>query len=255
VILHSKHYPGPGPAIVVLHGLYGNHGNWAPQARQLAQDFNVYVLDARNHGLSAWTDSMRLDEMVKDVAETMEALGLPSAHVIGHSMGGKTAMLLALTQPQRVQSLSVIDIAPVPYKKVADGVLAALGELNLLALPSRAEADVKLSERIPEKAVRDFLLTNLQRNEQGGWRWRFNLAVLAEYFHEITAWPAELGSYSGPVLFIKGERSDYILPEYQAATLLQFPQAKFKVVNGAGHWVHSEKMDAVMRLIKNFVSP
>jgi esterase len=255
VILHSKHHPGPGPAVVILHGLYGNHGNWAPQARQLAQDFNVYVLDARNHGLSPWADSMRLEEMAKDVADTLDALGLPSAHLVGHSMGGKIAMLLALTQAQRVLSLCVVDIAPVAYLKAEGSILTALGELDLVTLQSRVDADAKLSERIREKSVRDFLLTNLQRNEQGGWRWRFNLPVLTGHFSEITAWPLGFGSYPGQVLFIKGELSDYILPAYQPVTLMHFSQAKFKVVNGAGHWVHSEKMEAVLRLIKNFVHP
>jgi len=251
--LHFKHYPGPGPTLLILHGLYGNQGNWAAQARQLAQVCNVYALDARNHGQSPWADTMSLTEMAADVADTMRALAVPKAHLLGHSLGGKTAMVLALSQPALVQSVCVVDIAPVTYPVASDGVIKALCALQLANIISRVDADNKLAVSIPEKFVRDFLLTNLQRSEDGGWRWRFNLPVLAASFRELTGWPEGLGSYAGAALFIKGERSEYILPAYQAATLQQFPQAQLKVVNGAGHWVHSEKPEAVLRLIQNFL--
>lgn len=240
--------------MLILHGFYGNQGNWAPQARQLAQDFNVYALDARNHGQSAWADTMTLAEMADDVATTMTALGLSSAHLIGHSMGGKTAMVLALTHAALVRSVTVVDIAPVAYPAASDGILKALQDIDLATLASRAAADGLLSASISEKQVRDFLLTNLQRGEDGSWRWRFNLPVLAAAFREVTGWPSGLGSYAGPALFIKGERSDYILPEHRAAVQRHFPHAQFKVVNGAGHWVHSEKPEAVLRLIRNFLA-
>jgi esterase len=250
MLLNYKHYAGPGEPMLILHGLYGNQGNWAPHARQLMQDFNVYALDLRNHGQSPWSDSMRLQELASDVAETMQALDIASAHVVGHSMGGKTAMLLALNHPARVRSLCVVDIAPVDYARSADGVIGALQALDLTTLESRADADARLAARIDEKAVRDFLLTNLQRGEEGGWRWRFNLPVLVRYFREVTGWPQGLGRYAGPTLFIKGERSGYILPEHQQAIQALFPDAQLKLVNGAGHWVHSEKPEAVLRLIR-----
>jgi esterase len=251
--LHFKHHPGPGPTLLILHGFYGNQGNWAPQARQLARDFNVYALDARNHGQSAWADSMTLPEMADDVATTMAALGLSSAHLIGHSMGGKTAMMLALTRAALVQSVTVVDIAPVAYPAASDGIIKALQGIDLASLTNRAEADAALSAGISEKPVRDFLLTNLQRADDGSWRWRFNLPVLSAAFREVTSWPSGLGSYPGPALFIKGERSGYIQPEYQAAIQQHFPHAQLKIVNGAGHWVHSEKTEAVLRLIRNFL--
>lgn len=251
--LYVKHHPGPGPALVILHGLYGNQGNWAPQARQLAQDYNVYALDARNHGQSPWADTMTLTEMAGDVADTMASLGLPTAHLIGHSMGGKTAMLLALTRPALVRSLCVVDIAPVPYPDAGDTIINALAGLDLSALASRADADATLALRIPQKFVRDFLLTNLQRNEDGSWRWRFNLQALTSSFREVTNWPEGLGSYAGPSLFIKGERSDYILPQHTAALQEQFPDERLEVVAGTGHWVHSEKPEIVLRLVKEFL--
>ena len=253
MLLHCKHHAGPGPALVILHGLYGNQGNWAPQARQLAQDYDVYVLDARNHGQSPWADKMGFADMAQDVADTMASLGLGNAHLIGHSMGGKTAMWLALTQPALVRSVCVVDIAPVPYPQAGDDVIRALNALELAALTSRADADTALAQNISTKFVRDFLLTNLQRSEEGSWRWRFNLAVLTAAFREITGWPANAGSYDGPALFIKGELSDYILPEHADAMRAQFPNGQLKTVNGTGHWVHSEKPDAVIKLIRNFL--
>ena len=251
--LNYKHHKGPGDPLIILHGLYGNQGNWAPQARQLAQDFNVYALDARNHGQSPWADTMTLAEMANDVAQTMAELGLQSAHLIGHSMGGKTAMKLALTNAAMVQSVTVVDIAPVAYPDAGDGIINALQGIALATLDSRGEADSLLSTAVGEKSVRDFLLTNLQRGDEGNWRWRFNLPVLSSSFREVTSWPSGLGSYAGPALFIKGERSDYILPEHQSALQRHFPNAQFKIVNGAGHWVHSEKPEAVLRLIRNFL--
>lgn len=253
MLLNCKHHAGPGPAVVILHGLYGNQGNWAPQARQLSQEYDVYVLDARNHGQSPWADTMSFADMANDVADTMASLGLARAHLIGHSMGGKTAMWLALTQPALVRSLCVVDIAPVPYPQAGDGVIRALNALDLATLASRADADAALAQSISVKFVRDFLLTNLQRSDDGGWRWRFNLAVLTAAFREITSWPANAGSYAGPTLFIKGELSDYILPEHAEAMRTQFPNGQLKTVNGTGHWVHSEKPEAVLKLIRNFL--
>lgn len=252
--LHHKQYSASGMPLVILHGLYGNQANWSVHARQLAEHWAVYAFDARNHGQSPHAESMLLEEMAADVTETMAALGITSAHLLGHSMGGKTAMVLALQQPQRVQSLVVVDIAPVDYRKAHDGVLQALLDLDLAALQSRAEADQLLAQSIPEKAVRDFLLANLQRGAAGGFQWRINLPVIARSFTALTGWPASDAVYEGPVLFIRGESSDYILPEYRQQMLQYFPNATSKTVTDAGHWVHSEKPEAVQQLIRDFLN-
>jgi esterase len=251
--LQYKQHSEGGAPLVILHGLYGNHANWSAHARQLAEHYAVYAFDARNHGQSPRAGSMLLQEMATDVADTMDSLGLTSAHVLGHSMGGKTAMLLALHQPQRVRSLIVVDIAPVAYKRGDDDVLQALVTLDLTALQSRAEADIKLAELIEGKATRDFLLTNLQRGDDGSFQWRINVPVIAQYFSELTGWSDSDLVYDGPVLFIDGERSDYILPEHHAAMRRYFPRAMLKTVANAGHWVHSEKAEAVQRLVGNFL--
>jgi esterase len=257
VILYSRKYEAvPGqrrPVLLVLHGLYGQQGNWATHACALAEDFTVYALDARNHGQSPHADSMTLPEMARDVSDTMDALGLAQAHLLGHSMGGKIAMLLALLQPARVQSLLVVDIAPVAYARGDVQVLQALLGLDLAALASRNAADEQLAAHVHTAAVRDFLLTNLVKESDGGFRWRFNLPVLARSFGEIIGWPELRGPYGGPVLFIKGANSDYILPEHQQATLHLFPRARLKTVQGAGHWVHSEKAETFRKLARDFL--
>lgn len=252
--LFSKQYSADGAPLIILHGLYGNQANWATHARQLASRYAVYAFDARNHGQSPHADSMRLDEMAADVVETLDSLDISRAHVLGHSMGGKTAMLLALRAPQRVGSLVVVDIAPVAYEKGADPVLNALLALDLTTLQSRNAADVKLAERISSKAVRDFLLANLQRSADGAFQWRINLPVIRDYFNEVTSWPDTKSVYEGPVLFIRGEKSDYVLPEHYEAMRRQFPQGVLKTVANAGHWVHSEKPEAVQRLVGNFLA-
>ncbi|MES2624152.1 MAG: alpha/beta fold hydrolase [Pseudomonadota bacterium] len=251
--LHYKQFSSEGAPLVILHGLYGNGGNWAAHARQLSSEFAVYTFDARNHGQSPRASSMLLTEMAADVVETMQALELESAHLLGHSLGGKTAMLVALQAPSVVQDLIVVDIAPIAYNKQDDEILAALCALKLENLQSRAEADAKLAEDIASKGVRDFLLTNLQRDEAGKFSWRINLPVIAENFTQLTGWPERDKVYEGRTLFIKGSESRYILPEYEQQTVAQFPNASLKVVTGAGHWVHSEKPEAVQKLIRNFL--
>lgn len=251
--LNSKQYSEQGEPLVILHGLYGNQANWAWHARELEAHYAVHVFDARNHGQSDWAPTMKLSEMADDVAETMTALGLDSAHVLGHSMGGKTAMLLALQQPQRVRRLIVVDIAPVSYGKNENAVLKGLSAVDLASVQSRADADAQLAVWVQNKAVRAFLLTNLLRDADGRYHWRINLPVIQQFLGPVTDWPPGQGSFAGPVLFIKGETSDYILSEHREATLRQFPQASVKIVLGAGHWVHSEKPEAVLKLVLNFL--
>lgn len=251
--LYSKQYSDSGEPLVILHGLYGNQGNWSAHARQLAVYYAVYALDARNHGQSPWAESMSLDDMATDVADTLDSLGLRDAHLLGHSMGGKTAMLLALRQPQRVRSLVVVDIAPVAYARTDDPVQDALAALDPANLASRSEADAQLAEHIQSKPVRDFLLTNLQRSDTG-FQWRINVPVIRAYFDEITSWPAIETPYTGPTLFIRGETSDYILPEHHDVMRRLFPNGTMKTVANAGHWVHSEKPEAVQRLVGNFLA-
>ncbi len=162
-------------------------------------------------------------------------------------------MLLALQQPALVRKLIVVDIAPVVYSKEKDVVLESLCAIDVDKLQSRAAADKYLAMYIDTKSVRDFLLANLQCTAQGNFKWRINLPVIAKYFSELIHWPDTIAVFDGESLFIKGDASNYILPAYQLQTLALFPQSRLKIVEGAGHWVHSEKSEAVQKLIHNFL--
>lgn len=258
MILHHRHFPcaaaEPGTPLLILHGLYGNSGNWASQARVLAQHREVFALDARNHGLSPHSETMDFPAMAADVAETMTAFGLQQVDLLGHSMGGKAAMQLALQQPGRVRRLVVADIAPVAYPRGDVNVLEGLCAIKPEKLASREDADAVLEAYVREKRVRDFLLANLQKEADGGFRWRFNLPVIRSAFRDIIGWPESDAQFGGPVLFIKGATSDYILAEHRDAILQHFPQARSKVVAGAGHWVHSEKPETFLKLVEDFLA-
>lgn len=251
--LYYRQYSSAGHPVAILHGVYGNQANWMPHARQLAEEFAVYSFDARNHGQSPWADSQSLEAMAEDVAETLEALGLKQVYLIGHSMGGKTAMLLAQRRPELVGKLVGVDIAPVNYHKSSDGIVEHLVAMPFADLQNRAQADEWLAEWVPEKGVRDFLLTNLVRDAEGRLSWRINLPVIRRDFGEVTGWPEAAGRYEGPTLFIRGGNSNYLPPKHEATTLAQFPHARIATVANAGHWVHSEQPEQVQRLIREFL--
>jgi esterase len=251
--LYYRQYSRAGHPVVILHGVYGNQANWLPHARLLAERFAVYGVDARNHGQSPWAQSQRLEDMMNDVAQTLEALALQQVYLIGHSMGGKTAMLLALRRPDLVGKLVGVDIAPVDYHKSDDGIVQHLLDLPLAELQSRTQADEWLAQWVPEKGVRDFLLTNVVRDAEGWLAWRINLPVIQRDFGEVAGWPQHSEKFEGPTLFIRGRNSNYLLPKYEAETLAQFPHARIATVPNAGHWVHSEQPEQVQRLLQEFL--
>ncbi len=250
--LYHKQYSDQGPPLVILHGLFGQQGNWGSQARELSESFSVYGLDARNHGQSPHAESMSYQEMAADVRETLDALNIQQAAFIGHSMGGKTAMQFALNWPERVSKLLVVDIAPVAYMSGPDRVLSALMRIDTASLASRAHADELLQADIPEKGIRDFLLTNLRREEEG-FQWRMNLKVIHASFNILRGGLTLQQPYQGETLFVKGERSDYLMSAYKDQILRSFPNAQIKVIPDTGHWVHSEKPEQFMKLARNFL--
>lgn len=255
--LFYKQYSTAGKPLIILHGMFGQQANWNVLAKAFAENFKVYSLDARNHGQSPHADSMSYSEMAEDVAQTMNAMGIPRADVIGHSMGGKIAMYLALNSPERVNKLVVVDIAPVNYESGPSQELSALQKINLDTLTNRQQADVILqNNEVSNKAIRDFLLTNLKRNSEGKFQWRMNLSVIAKDYPLLKSWDEDAvghSEFTGETLFIKGENSDYLLPEYTDQTLGLFPKAKVKVISGAGHWVHNEKPEHFFKVVQNFL--
>ncbi|MDZ7828009.1 MAG: alpha/beta fold hydrolase [Halofilum sp. (in: g-proteobacteria)] len=243
---------GDGPPLVLLHGLFGSNENLGNIARELVSDFTVIGLDLRNHGRSPHGDRMDYATMAGDVIDTLDANGLDSVAVLGHSLGGKTAMELALSAPDRVERLIVADIAPVAYDRRHDQELEALHALDLDAIGSRKDADEALADAIPNPAIRQFLLKNLARGDDG-FRWRIPLETIYSEYADIAAAPTSTGPYDGPALFIRGGESDYVTDEAETDIRERFPAARIETIPGANHWVHVDAPDAFLKLVSEFL--
>lgn len=252
MLLHT-HCTGSGEPIVLIHGLFGSYENLGIIARNLAEDYHVINIDVRNHGQSPHSDEMSYPLMAEDLLQTLDHLGLPKVSILGHSMGGKLAMAFALANPERVNKLILADVAPVVYPARHQQILAALNSVPLDKIQSRSEADKYLSQYINELGVRQFLLKSLH-NQDENFSWRFNLASLTEQYANIIGEPQQHGVFTGNCLFIKAELSDYILPEHKEHILAHFPNAKVKIIQGTGHWLHAEKPAVFTRLVQDFLS-
>jgi len=250
MLLHS-HRTGTGPPLLALHGLFGSHENLGVIARRLADRFSIVSMDLRNHGRSPHGSAMDLPTLAADVAETMDAQGIEAASILGHSLGGKVAMELALNAGERVRALVVLDIAPVAYGHQHDDELAAMRRLDPAQLGSRAGADRALAEAIPSAGVRQFLLKNLVRGDDG-FAWRIPLDTIAGQYREIAAAPSA-GHYEGPALFLRGGASDYVQAAQEAAVHERFPRARIETVPDTAHWLHVEAPDAVAARIGAFL--
>lgn len=245
---------GGGEPVVLLHGLFGAAQNWGTvQKRLAAGGRRVIALDLRNHGSSPWAEAMGYPAMAADVAETLAALDAPRAAVIGHSMGGKVAMALALMRPGAVARLVVADIAPVAHPPVLRPYVAAMRAVPLRPGLARREADAALAGAVPQPAIRAFLLQNL-RFEGDPPSWRLNLDAIAAAMPEIEGFPDLAGPYAGPVLVLAGARSDYVRPEHHALIRALFPAVRFATVPRAGHWVHSENPEGFLGLVEAFLA-
>lgn len=247
-------YGDTGRPLVILHGLLGSARNWTALAKQLGDSARVFALDLRNHGRSPWAEAMSFNAMAGDVAAFIERHELRPATVIGHSLGGKVAMRLALSHPSLVDRLVVVDVAPVAYRHSFAGYIEALRRIDLSALRRRTEADQALEQAIPEPGIRSFLLQNLVQSD-AGFSWRINLAALADNMSELMGFPVEpAAAYRGPTLFLAGGRSDYIGPEHEALIGRLFPQARHAVIEDAGHWVHAERPAEFIAQLQAFAS-
>ena len=243
---------GEGPGVVLVHGLYGSGTNFRRHAAWLAEQYRVLSPDLRNHGRSPHSAEMSYPAMAADLAALLDREGLAEATLVGHSMGGKAAMALALTRPQRVSALVVVDIAPVAYDHDQGAILEAMEAVDLEQVASRGDADRQLRDAVPEAGVRQFLLTNLERAD-GAWRWRLPLGILARAMPSILDFP-ELGSpYPGPALFLHGAASDYVQPRHQETIRRRFPEARLQALEGVGHWVHAEAPDAFETALREFL--
>jgi len=247
----------PGPPLVILHGLFGAKKNWGALQKQFARTRPVIAADLRNHGESPWSDAMDYDLMAGDVARLIEGrAGGGPVHLLGHSMGGKAAMMLALRRPELLASLIVVDIAPAPSQSAQLTHYAEmLRDLDLAPYARRSEVDAALKQAVPDDGVRAFLLTNLETGADG-LAWKPNLEALVETMPAIEDWPPLDGvdPYEGPTLFIAGGRSDYIGPHHQAEIDRLFPHAEVETIPDAGHWVHAEAPKAFMETVERFLA-
>jgi pimeloyl-ACP methyl ester carboxylesterase len=245
---------GQGAPLVLLHGLFGSARNWGAVQKALSTDYRVVALDLRNHGASPHTLGMDYAAQAGDVAETLATLGIKRAVVLGHSMGGKAAMMLALTRPELIERLIIADIAPRPYPPALRAVVAALQALPLHAGLTRQEADQALRGAVPEAPIRSFLLQNL-RFEAAPPSWRIGLAEIAAAMPEIEDFaPPPSARFEGPALAMAGALSTYIRAEDHAAFRALFPRISFVSIPRTGHWLHAENPEGFLAEVRGFLS-
>jgi esterase len=253
VALHARETGLPAaPPVLLLHGLFGSSTNWGRVSRALAGDWRVLVPDLRNHGQSPHAEPHDYPAMAADLVALMDRHSIDAATLVGHSMGGKVAMHLALTAPGRVARLAVVDMAPVRYTHDFDDVLAAFDAVDLDAIGSRADAEAAMAARIELPGVRAFLLQNLVRDPAGAWQWRLSLPALRRAQPDLLGFPdiAAGAAYVGPTRFIHGERSDYLQPAHEPRVRELFPNASVCTVAGAGHWVYAEAPDGFLDCLR-----
>lgn len=244
---------GQGQPVIVLHGLFGSSDNWMTQAKMLADHFAVYALDLRNHGQSPHSDAFDYQSMVDDVVEFCKDNQLANVVIIGHSMGGKVAMNLALLHPDLVRGIIVVDIAPRAYDLEHYVIAEGLNAIPTSDITTRQEADDVLARYVSDGETRQFLLKNLQRKQEGGFSWKLNLPVITEKLQNVGVKPLSTDTFTKPVLFIKGIRSAYIKDDDTAAIHQFFPNATIEHLD-TGHWVQAEApkefIESVVRWLK-----
>ena len=246
--LHRVEYPGPdAPPLLIAHGLYGSARNWGAIAKRLSKERPVIVVDMRNHGSSRWFGSHTYADMANDLAQEIA----PVSDVLGHSMGGKAAMVLALQNPGLVRRLIVADIAPVPYTHSQLPMIKAMEALDLDAVHDRKSADLALSDFVSDAAVRAFLLQSLDIKAK---RWTLNLKTLRRDMDRIMGFPDVQGTFPGPAFFLSGGESDYVARDHRSGIKARFPNARFAKIPGAGHWLHAEKPQAFIATVQAFLS-
>ena len=260
-----------GPRVVFVHGLFGQGKNWTTVAKGLADRHRVTLLDLPNHGHSPWTDRVDYVDMARLVADELEQLDEP-ATLVGHSMGGKVAMQLALRRPELLRALVVVDVAPTAYPESGGrtddpdeeaspfaAYIAAMRAVDLDQLTTREDAEAALRGAVPSRMVRSFLLQSLVREglgTAGGWRWRLNLEALARDLGHLRGFPEPPpgATFDGPVLWVAGANSTYVLPEDRARMDELFPAARLVRIKNAGHWVHSEQPDVFLETLRRFLA-
>ena len=249
--LFSQEY-GAGPPLVILHGLLGSLDNWHTLSKKFGTSFRVFAVDQRNHGRSPHSEILTFDAMAQDLAEFLDLQQIPSASILGHSIGGKTAMQFALSYPDRVDRLIVVDIAPRAYPRLHDEILGAMMSVDLLHPQSRQQVDGQLSKRITDLALRQFLMKNLGRDDSGRFFWRANLEVIDRSYTEIAREIKAAKPFKKPSLFLKSNQSSYVRESDTRSIRETFPNAQIVGVD-TGHWIHAEAPDRFFEIVLSFL--
>ncbi len=243
---------GSGEPLIILHGLFGSADNWFSITKELEDDFTIYLVDQRNHGDSPQSEDWNYKVMAEDLKELMEAEAISEAHLLGHSMGGKTAMTFALNYPEKVKKLIVADIAPRYYPIHHETILEGLNAVPIDSLKSRKEADDALSEYINNPGIKQFLLKNLARTD-GGFKWKVNLPVITGKIENVGEEVSSEKPFENPTLFMGGENSDYIQDKDKEDIDRLFPNSHLIYIKNAGHWLHAEQPKAVVDTVRAFL--
>lgn len=251
-MLNSESF-GTGTDIIFLHGLFGAGDNWRSVGRSLMENYRVHLLDLPNHGRSPWTDNPTLSALAEAVAQWAADNQLEHFHLLGHSMGGKVAMEMALNNyADKIISLTVVDIAPKRYEPHHQDVFKALKSIDFSAVNTRKEVEELMRPYVTDDGIRQFLLKSLFKQD-GRLAWRFNVDVLESKYDAVASAPQFTQPFEKPTLFIKGMNSKYIQAEDQSTIVEYFPNAKAKLIEGAGHWPHAEKPVAFTKILSDFL--
>jgi len=245
---------GEGAPLMIMHGLFGWKRNWSSIGKRLGKHAHVYTLDMRNHGLSPWHNDMTYDDMADDLQQFIDRHDLKNPVLLGHSMGGKAVMTLALRYPELLGGIIVADIAPITYTHDYDDHIKIMQGIDLSTITNRQQVDDILARSFEDVGLRAFLLQNLDRDETG-FRWRINLSSIKNHMQDILDFPkfGKNDKYVGPALFLKGGTSDYISNDSEITIKSLFPKATVETINNAGHWVHAEQPEAVIRYVQGFL--
>lgn len=247
---------GQGEPLVILHGMFGTLDNWQTVGKQLAEDFTVNIVDQRNHGRSPHNELIDYPSMSEDLRHFLESHWMFKAHIMGHSMGGKTAMQFALDHPDMVDKLVVVDIAPKRYPGGHEKILEALLALDLNQIEDRKDAEDFLKKRLPNEKESTilFLMKNLSRTKEGSFEWKMNFQAIYNHYEDILDKVKGNTPFKGDTLFLRGEHSKYILDDDWDAILQLFPNAELETIKNAGHWVHADQPEALLDSVRLFLA-
>ena len=251
--LAYKKYGNHPRNLIILHGLFGTLDNWHTLATQFSASFTVWTIDQRNHGKSPHSDEFNYHVMSQDLADFMQQHSIEKADIIGHSMGGKTAMQFSFDFPEKISKLIIADISPRAYGPSHNELIDALHDMDLSRITRRSDAEEMLSHKIKEPATIQFLLKNLTR-EENAYTWKMNLPAITKNYETIIGAVDDDKTFSGPTLFIRGGKSTYILAEDEAQIKKQFPNTEIKTIANSGHWVHAEAPKEFYEVVTDFLS-